>query len=227
MVQLKARTFFNGPSECLNFLSHERGAPQIDLFVALSEDLDKSLVDKHLDALTTALADVIKVIPRRSRKEIREALAAPKVELIYFYCHGLRQSVSTAAAIPVLGIGASEEFATRDLYAWESEWEKGHWQETSPLVFINGCHTAELTPEILVNFVDAFVGVYAAGVIGTEIMLHQQVANEAGQLFFDSFKNHNCSVGLALQHVRRSLLLKGNLLGLAYTPYCSADLHLS
>jgi hypothetical protein len=27
MVQLKARTFFNGPSECLNFLSHERGAP--------------------------------------------------------------------------------------------------------------------------------------------------------------------------------------------------------
>jgi hypothetical protein len=31
-AQSQARTFFDGPRGCLNFLSHERGAPQIAVY---------------------------------------------------------------------------------------------------------------------------------------------------------------------------------------------------
>ncbi|HEX6173338.1 MAG TPA: hypothetical protein VF089_04935, partial [Candidatus Binatia bacterium] len=201
----------------------------IELLVALSLDLDQSLSKTHIEALETDLVNIMKVVPCRSRRNIEAALAQPKLELVYFYCHGERQAVSGSnVPVPFLEIGHQEKLTTGDIISWsDSDWDKHHWLDTSPLVFINGCHTAELTPQILVNFVDAFTGVFAAGVIGTEIMLHQRVANEAGQIFFDYFKNPKCSVGEALQQVRRSLLLKGNLLGLAYTAYCSADLQLS
>jgi hypothetical protein len=201
----------------------------MEFLAALSLDLDQSLTDSHLKALGTKLAKIMNVLPYRSRKEIETALSKPKLEIVYFYCHGERQPVAGSnAPVPFLEIGDREQLTTGDLITWsDSDWDTEHWRHTSPLVFINGCHTAELTPQVLVNFVDTFVGVKAAGVIGTEIMLHQRVANEAAQIFFDHFKNPKCSVGRALQQMRRSLLLKGNLLGLAYTPYCSTDLKLS
>jgi hypothetical protein len=56
------------------------------------------------------------------------------------------------------------------------------------------------------------------------------VANEVAQLFFEDFAKGDplhqfASVGPALHRVRQKLLRKGNLMGLAYTTYCSADLH--
>jgi hypothetical protein len=93
------------------------------------------------------------------------------------------------------------------------------------LVFINGCHTAEITPRTLVQFVDAFAGVFAAGVIGTEIAVHQQVAGEAAEEFWRRLQA-GASVGEALRGMRVHLLRKNNLIGLAYTAYCSADLRL-
>jgi hypothetical protein len=125
------------------------------------------------------------------------------------------------------------ESVVGDITAWyDSDWDASHWQETSPLVFINGCHTAELTPEVLVNFVDSFIGVYAAGVIGTEILLHQKIANEAAEELLTAVNSkdktgNTVSVGEAIRLMRLHFLGKGNLLGLAYTPYCSADLKLA
>jgi len=71
--------------------------------------------------------------------------------------------------------------------------------------------------------VDAFVGVYAAGVIGTEVLLHQQLANEAGLEFLKRLVADQ-SVGRAMSEMCMHFLRKGNLFGLAYTPYCSSDL---
>ncbi len=200
----------------------------IELLTALSLDLDSKLSENHLQELESKLSSAVKVVPYRSRKEIETALSHPQVELIYFYCHGGRAELpGSSSPTPFLGIGKDERLTTGDLVAWSFDWGTAHWVDTSPLVFINGCHTAEITPESLVNFVDTFVGVFAAGVIGTEIVLDQRIANEAGATFFYYFKDQKCSVGTALQHVRRTLLLKGNLLGLVYTSYCAVDLHLS
>jgi hypothetical protein len=188
--------------------------------VGLSLNLNTNLTKAHLARLAP-------VVDCDSLDELRKTLATA-VEIVYFYTHGRRKPLAGASQqIPVLELGTGEPLEPDHILAWRQAeiWPKNHWQDTSPLVFINGCHTAELTPELLVNFVDTFGMAYAAGVIGTEITLEQKVASEAAEQFFSHFRT-NKTVGQALQSMRRYLLLKGNLLGLAYTAYCSTDLKL-
>ena len=103
-----------------------------------------------------------------------------------------------------------------------------HWMETSPLVFINGCHTAELSPKALADFVSFFISANASGVIGTEVTVADTLAAEIGELFFSYLldKEKGGNVGMAIYRMRFDLLAKGSVMGLAYTPYCSAELHL-
>jgi hypothetical protein len=189
------------------------------MVIGRSLNLDPELTKAHLAELGQKIDCV-------SRDQFREALGKP-VEVVYFYTHGRRQPLPGASPSPSLELGAGEQLVPRDIVAWRlTIWPADHWQQTSPLVFINGCHTAELTPESLVNFVDAFGAAYAAGVIGTEISLYESAASKAAEQFFMHFRNQQ-SVGEALHRMRRHLLSKGNLLGLAYTAYCSTELKLA
>jgi hypothetical protein len=197
-----------------------------ELVVGLSLKLNQRQTTDHLHALEMAH---FKVLRYNSLKQIPDALK-PSVEIVYFYCHGGRAKVpGTGQATPYLEVGVGgkkEQFQPSDVTAWRmAVWPPDHWRDTSPLVFLNGCHTTELTPELLVNFVDGFNRAYAAGVIGTEITILQPLASEAAVQFFSHFQRNKMNVGQALQQMRVHFLMKGNLLGLAYTPYCSADLH--
>jgi hypothetical protein len=197
--------------------------PELIAGISLSPPIEEVLTRKHLQKIQRHQFTLREC---RSRGETIAALQKDAVEVVYFYCHGGRVRLSeTGEFIPYLEVGKQEQFRPGDITAWRyAEWSKQHWKITSPLVFINGCHTAELTPELLVNFVDAFNNAYAAGVIGTEITLEQRVASEAAEEFFSHFHMSGVSVGQALQQMRLHFLMKGNLLGLAYTSYCSADL---
>jgi CHAT domain-containing protein len=102
------------------------------------------------------------------------------------------------------------------------------WDKIRPLVFINACHPAELDPQALFNYVDAFVVAgNAAGVIGTEVKVHQDLAMQFAQRFFDELLSADGTVALALRRSRLAFLARGNLFGLNYTPYCWADLTVS
>ena len=70
----------------------------------------------------------------------------------------------------------------------------------------------------------AFVAAGASGVIGTEVAISQPVAGEAAQELLAALRLDDASVGSALQHMRRALVAKGNVMGLAYNAYCSVDL---
>lgn len=102
-------------------------------------------------------------------------------------------------------------------------WDR--WDELAPLVFLNGCHTADRDPASWLGFVDTFTELHASGVIGTEITVQQALAGECAELFWESLLAGQ-EVGPALHRVRMELLRKGNVLGLAYTAYCSAALRL-
>lgn len=132
--------------------------------------------------------------------------------LIYFYCHGGRDRSRTW-----LGIGSKERLVPSDLHAWKID-----WVGVNPLVFINGCHTADLTPDDLLNFNQMFAHCRAAGVVGTEIDVPESLARDFARGFIEQFGGGS-TVGAALAHQRLSLLERCNLLGLAYTPYCSAS----
>lgn len=194
-----------------------------------SRDLDHGAVDAHLGRLTDRLRDFA-VDQYTSAARFGEALARSDLQLVYFYCHGLRQSRRDQYIGPVVEIGEYDEISTHQITTWdETLWtpREDHWRVTAPLVVINGCHTVEISPDALVSFVDAFSQVRSAGVIGTEVMLHQNVAAEAAESFFRHFAGPDLpGAGEALRRMRLDLLGKGNVMGLAYTAYCSADLRL-
>lgn len=190
--------------------------------------LDPTLTERHVDRLTRALGKRLTVAPCYTTSALRDALATSELPIAYLYCHGIRSplSVTGSTAIPHLVLDDGGTLRPQDLVGLRmGAWSDDHWRVVRPLVFINGCHTAELTPEDLLSFVTAFVDVGAAGLVGTEITMHQSLAAEAAELFFAEFAA-GADVGSAIRTLRWRLLAKGNLLGLAYTPYCSSSLSL-
>jgi hypothetical protein len=104
-----------------------------------------------------------------------------------------------------------------------------NWQTHRPLVFINGCHTTDLAPGAMLNFVDAFATLGAGGIVGTEISIRLQVAIEMAQSILASISKsapQAKTLHEALHEARWALANKGNLLGLAYTLYGLADFHM-
>ena len=74
------------------------------------------------------------------------------------------------------------------------------WDQVRSLVLINACHSAEIDPRALFNYVDAFVGVgNAAGVIGTGVRVHQDLAMRFAQAFFGELLADGGTMGGALR----------------------------
>ena len=201
------------------------GRRPLQAVVGRALSLNAGETDDHLTELAKLLKD-FHLIDCPSRKAIGDALKTPAPELVYFYCHG-RSTSRKAGEVPEpeLEVGSGELITPSGLLAWgsQTDWPLDHWHDTAPLVFINGCHTVEITPAVLASFVDEFADLEAAGVIGTEISVDQHMASEAGEQFLEHFGNGR-TVAESIRRMRGHFLAKGNCLGLAYTPYCSLDL---
>lgn len=91
-------------------------------------------------------------------------------------------------------------------------------------MFINGCGTAAISPSDVLTFVDTFMWCQAAGVIGTEIPIPEFLATEFAINFFTELAQPKAEVCEVIWRERMALMAKYNLLGLAYTPYCHANL---
>jgi hypothetical protein len=190
------------------------------LVAALSRDLDRRETDRHFGELVRILS-ALELRSADTRADVAAALGEPAPALVYFYCHG----GTGADGGPCLIVGDDEDIPAGQILTWHlSDWPAGHWQRTRPLVLLNGCHTAELTPMTPVNFVDAFAGASAGGVIGTEITLDQAMAGEAAEFLLHELASQPVNVGEAVRRLRLHFISKGNLLGLAYTAYCAAEL---
>ncbi|GAA1595599.1 hypothetical protein GCM10009804_60230 [Kribbella hippodromi] len=195
---------------------------------ARSLALNAALTATHFTDLEACFAGQFELVPCDDKAALEAALADPRLPLAYFYCHG-RTEKQADVITPYLEIGEDTRIAPGSLGAWHEagSWGTSHWSETAPLVFINGCETASLQPSDVVSFVDAFAGLHAAGVIGTEISVSQRVAGEVALKFYRHFiGSDGATAGTALYRTRIDLLRKGNLAGLVYTPFCSMDLML-
>ncbi|WP_405062308.1 CHAT domain-containing protein [Kribbella sp. NBC_01505] len=195
---------------------------------ARSLALNPALTAAHFTDLEACLAGRFELVHCADRPQLVAALSDPQLPLAYFYCHG-RTEVQADVVTPYLEIGTDTRIAPGSIGAWHEAggWGSSHWSETAPLVFINGCETAALQASDVVSFVDAFAGLHAAGVVGTEIAVAQRVAGEIALRFYRHFVGTaGASVGTALHRTRIDLLRKGNITGLVYTPFCSADLTL-
>ncbi|MFB6784167.1 CHAT domain-containing protein [Streptomyces sp. NPDC056352] len=193
------------------------------LTVARSNRLFEPLAARHLDVLGTGFPRM-DVFDRSAA--LREALIGDPGDCVYFYGHGRRpETEAEYSSATVLEIGDTDRILPEDLNAWATDDRWDRWDDIAPLVFLNGCHTADHDPGAWLGFVDTFAGLHASGVIGTEITVHQALAGEFAERFWELLLAGE-EVGAALHRVRMELLRKGNVLGLAYTAYCSAALRL-
>lgn len=152
-------------------------------------------------------------------QELIPALKQRKPHAIYFYCHG-----DLYEGAMQLRIGSREKpcmVNTSNLKVLNLV-----WTDPRPLIFLNGCHTAGISPNQMLNFIEPFVThSNSAGVIGTEITVFEELATTFSEHFFKHFLDGK-PVGHAIRNARLTLLSQGNPLGLVYTPYILPTLKL-
>jgi hypothetical protein len=197
----------------------------LDLSVASTQDaaLDAQLIQTHLSDLGMIARLKYAPPPANDWNTVCGLLSQP--EIVYFLCHG---EYDAALSDAYLGVGARDADPFHRIYSnnlsqWLQTLAPDVWKKRRPLIFINGCHTANLEPGQVLNFVSAFAAAGASGVIGTEVSIRLPLAVEVAEGLLKRLAD--CvPVGTALREIRWELANKGNLLGLAYTPYCLADL---
>jgi CHAT domain-containing protein len=148
-------------------------------------------------------------------------------DLLFLFCHGQHVTgAGTAGGGLALDFGAGGRLLPADVSYWAELSPRVRWEQRRPLVVLNGCYTGERLPETLTDFATAFVqSTGAAGVLATEVTMEKDLAAYAMSAFVTAWGT-GLGVGEAMRRVRWQLLALGNVMGLAYSPYCDADLRL-
>jgi hypothetical protein len=210
--------------------------PQIDsrpdLTVGLninpSIDADKNItsVAEHQQrwAGFTAARTNFKILTRSTSNEIVEALADPSTadKVMYFYCHAKSDDENPDESAIIMGLPSDADSWTTlndlNLHAPTTVKLAGR-----PLVVLNACESAELSPRFYDGFVPFFLAKGARGVIGTECKTPVLFAIHWADAFVDKLLD-GAQIGQGLLHVRQQLLdTNRNPLGLLYTCYCDAS----
>ena len=141
------------------------------------------------------------------------------LHLVYFYCHG-----GAYPSYPYLEVGDNRNYKITPSHINPNNGI--YWEESHPLVFLNGCHTTGLSPERALNFVEAFVeNALCAGVIGTEITIFESLASDFFEFFIERFTQGD-PVAKAVRDARLHILQQYNPLGLVYIPFVMGGLQL-
>jgi len=166
----------------------------------------------------------VQVIVRESKDEVTQALAdtATPDQILYFYCHAISKSLAEAGGPDdsTLVLSGGQRLTLEDLNLFASTRKV---LPGAPLVFINACESAELSPLFYDGFVPYFMAKGARGVIGTECETPALFAAEWARRFFDQFLA-GASLGQVFLDLRREFYYEHhNLLGLLYALYADGD----
>ena len=204
-------------------LSTPKLAVSVNVNTSIDPSLGITLVAEHQKYWTKAATDRagLTLLSRSQKKEVVSALADGHTgdQVVYFYCHataGGNNDPDHAAII--MGRNDAVTVADLNIDAPTTVQLPGN-----PLVFINACESAELSPLFYNGFVPYFMAKGARGVIGTECKTPVLFAIEWADAFFDRFLD-GAAVGETVLELRRDFLRNhGNPLGLIYGVHCDAD----
>jgi len=205
------------------------GTASIAVLAAVGGTLDQDLTAVHVDRLRDGPPACRLDQPAiGTESDLVSALKPEAMDVVYFYCHcGYDRRSQLAAVDRYLDLGGYTVKPV-DITRWARsiEWEFPHWPRRRPLIVLNGCHTAETTSGTLNGFVSAFTGwAGASGVLGTEVTIEQGLAGRAMEELLARLLNGDTAAA-ALHSVRWAMLQRGNVMGLAYTAHCLANLAL-
>ena len=166
----------------------------------------------------------VRLTTRTTPADVVASFTSPHTDdqILYLYCHattaGLGSPTGIGGSSLELGPGVKVTLDDLNLLAPTRVPLRG-----SPLVFINACESAELSPEFYFGFVPYFMAKGARGVIGTECQTPALFAAEWAPRFFDRLLDGG-SLGEVVLELRRQFLREhNNPLGLVYAVYCDGD----
>jgi hypothetical protein len=151
--------------------------------------------------------------------QVSTMLAAGGRHLLYLFCHGHAEG-----KVFTLEVGTPEH--ARRIKASGLDWMHIDWPaQPQTLVFLNGCESMALTPELVHGFLEVLRFLGASGVVGVEINNWSQFAAPFAEKLLDQVLDRQ-PFGEALLATRRDFLRRGNPLGLVYSLHGPAQLHL-
>jgi CHAT domain-containing protein len=190
-----------------------RLSPGRDPRLALVYGTGLGMAETHRDRVDKVLGSrAASIVHDNTNDLLQEMHSEPAV--IYFYCHG-----GNTPNRQWLVVGDQDPL----MPAYLDDSLRADWVQQAPLVVLNGCHTGKYDPSTLLSFVHRFGALGAAGVVGTEIPIHEILGDAFGQFLLDRLLEGD-PVGKIVYDFRHDLLTKKNPLGLVYVPYCYADL---
>lgn len=145
-------------------------------------------------------------------------------QLLYFYCHATGAAPDEPGGVDASRITLSDgEVRLGDLHIYAPA--DGARLSGAPLIFLNACQSARLSPYLYDGLVPYLIAKGARGVIGTEADTPAHFAAEFAQAVFERFVGRGEPLGEALLATRRRCLEeRRNVLGLLYALHCDADL---
>jgi hypothetical protein len=186
--------------------------------VLVSTDPEFKKRDTHLKEIRRICAPA-RWKMAESRKDAFDRLRDTFPHLVYCYVHG----GVTEDQLPYIEVGPPNSggaILSDNLTAYRIK-----WQNPRPLVFLNGCHTTSLEPEVAINLVSTFVETCeAAGVIGTEITVFEPLACAFAEECLRAFFVKKLPIGESVRRARLALLEQQNPLGLVYIPFVQTGL---
>jgi hypothetical protein len=207
--------------------------PRLDIGLNVNTDIDTQ-VKRPVVAEQQAYWDkirqggLVEVRLRQTGDEVVRALAdtSNSDQVLYFYCHAASKSLAEGGGpdASTLVLSGNKSLALGDLYI---DAPRKKTLPGAPLVFINACESAELSPLFYDGFVPYFMAKGARGVIGTECETPALFAAEWARRFFDRFLAGE-SLGQVFLDLRREFYYEhNNLLGLLYALYVDGDTHIA
>jgi len=202
--------------------------PSLAVSVNVNAGIDKQMkadfVDRQQKFFRAASAKLgMRLVEREARKEMIDALKGKADDqVMYLYCHAVTVGIDDPGGIDSssLVLSGEESLTLKDLNA---NAPMDLQLKGNPLVFINACESAELSPMFYDGFVPYFMAKGARGVVGTECKMPALFATEWALRFFPEFLG-GAPLGEVFLELRRELWQEhGNPLGLLYAVYCDGD----
>jgi hypothetical protein len=160
---------------------------------------------------------------RQTSSEFLGDLSAASEQILYFYGHAISQGLGESGGSEGSSLSFSDQknVTLRDLKLRAPARVP---LAGAPLVFINACESAELSPLFYGGFMPYFMEKGARGMIGTECQVPAIFAAEWARRFFERFLTEERPIGELFLDLRREFYARhNNPLGLLYALYCDGD----
>lgn len=176
---------------------------------------------KFFDGL--AASGKVKIEVRDTVDSVKKALADPQLadQVIYLYCHAVSNGAGEGVGKSALLFEGKKKLTLSSLRAAAAINAPPY--RGAPLVVINACQSAELSPIFYDGFVPHLTSRGARGVIGTECDTPAMFGARWGEAFFREFLEGE-ELGEVMLTLRRKFLNeKNNFLGLLYAVHCNGN----